>query len=195
MVNVNPLHLLACTLHFFFNKFIYFIYLFLAALGSSLLCTGFLQLRQAGATLRCGARASHCSGFSCCGARALGTQASGVVAHGLQSTGSVVVARVLSSCGSQAQQLWHAGPRVQAQQLWSTGLVALQHVGSSRTRAQTRAPALAGGFLTTAPPRKPLYSSFLKKKRALLSLSTTFCLLSLEIDFFKFNVVQLQLFV
>ena len=37
----------------FFNKFIYFIYLFLAALG-----------------LRCGVRASHCSGFSCCGAQA-----------------------------------------------------------------------------------------------------------------------------
>ena len=36
-----------------------------------------------GATLRCGARASHCSGFSCCGARALGAQALVVVVHGL----------------------------------------------------------------------------------------------------------------
>ena len=35
-----------------------------------------------GATLRCGARASHCGGFSCCGARALGTRASVGVAHG-----------------------------------------------------------------------------------------------------------------
>ena len=34
-------------------------------------------------TLRYGARASHCSGFSCCGARALGAQASVVVARGL----------------------------------------------------------------------------------------------------------------
>ena len=38
---------------------------------------------RAGATLCCGAWASHCSGFSCCGARALGTRASVVVAHGL----------------------------------------------------------------------------------------------------------------
>ena len=47
-------------------------------------------LSLVGATLRCGARASHCSGFSCCGARALGVQA------------SVVVALRLSSCGSRA---------------------------------------------------------------------------------------------
>ena len=37
-------------------------------------------MRRAGATLRCGAWASHCGGFSCCGARALGTQASVAVA-------------------------------------------------------------------------------------------------------------------
>ena len=36
-----------------------------------------------GATLRCGARASHCGGFSCCGAQALGTRASVVAAHRL----------------------------------------------------------------------------------------------------------------
>ena len=40
-------------------------------------------MRRAGTTLHCGARASHCGGFSCCGARALGAQASVVVAHGL----------------------------------------------------------------------------------------------------------------
>ena len=38
--------------------FLIFVYLFLAALG-----------------LRRGVRASHCGGFSCCGARALGTWA------------------------------------------------------------------------------------------------------------------------
>ena len=42
-----------------------------------------------------------------------------------------------SSCGTRAQQLWLMGSRAQAQQLWHTGLVAPQHVGSSRTRAQT----------------------------------------------------------
>ena len=38
--------------------------------------------------LRCGVRASHCGGFSCCGAQALGVRASVVVAHGLSSCGS-----------------------------------------------------------------------------------------------------------
>ena len=38
--------------------------------------------------LHCCARASHCRGFSCCGARALGMWASVVVACGLRSCGS-----------------------------------------------------------------------------------------------------------
>ena len=72
-------------LFLFFCLFIYFwlCWVFVAARGLS-------QLRRAGATLRCDARASHCGGFSCCGARALGAQA------------SVVVVRGLSSCGTQA---------------------------------------------------------------------------------------------
>ena len=60
-----------------------FIYLFIGFVGSSLLHTGFLWLWRAGATLRCGARASHCGGFACCRAQALGAQASEVVVHGL----------------------------------------------------------------------------------------------------------------
>ena len=53
-------------------------------LGSSLLHAGFLHLQRARATLHCGgARASHCGGFSCCRAWAVGTRASVVVAHGL----------------------------------------------------------------------------------------------------------------
>ena len=94
--------------NFFLNKFIY-LFIF-GCTGSLLLCAGFLQLWRAGATLCCGARASHFSGFSCCGARALGVRA------------SVVAARGLNSCGSRAQQLWLAGSRAQAQQLWRTGL-------------------------------------------------------------------------
>ena len=78
---------------FFFNEFIY---LFMAALGLHCCTQAFLQLWRAGATLHCGARASHCSGFSCGGARALGARASVVVVRGLQSTGSVVVAHRLS---------------------------------------------------------------------------------------------------
>ena len=45
------------------------------------------------------------------------------------------------STGSRAQrlqQLQPAGSGAQAQQLWCTGLVALQHVGSSQTRDRTR---------------------------------------------------------
>ena len=73
------------------KKFIYLFSLFIfGRVGSSLLCAGFLQLWRVGATPHCSAWASHCSGFSCCGAPALGARASVVVAHGLQ-------------------QLWHAG--------------------------------------------------------------------------------------
>ena len=88
----------------------------------------FLQLRRAEITLRCGAWASHCGGFSCCGAWALGWAG-------------------FSSCGTLAQQLWLTGSRVQAQQLWRTRSVALQHVGSSRTRDQTRVPCIGRWIL------------------------------------------------
>ena len=54
------------------------------------------------ATLHCGAQASHCGGFSYCGARALGAWASVVVARGLSSCGLQAPERRLSSCGAQA---------------------------------------------------------------------------------------------
>ena len=82
----------------------------------------------------CSAWAFHCDGFSSCGARALGMQASVVVAHGLQSSSSAVVAHRLgcsTACGILVPQ-----PGFQ--------LVSL---------------ALQGRFLTTEPPRelpKPL---------------------------------------
>ena len=53
-----------------------FIYLFIFGwVGSSFLCEGFLQLRQAGAALHRDARASHYRGLSCCGAQAPDAQA------------------------------------------------------------------------------------------------------------------------
>ena len=55
-----------------------------------------------GATLHCGAWASHCGGFSCCGAWALGTRALVVVTRGLSSCGSQALGHRLSSCGAQA---------------------------------------------------------------------------------------------
>ena len=50
----------------------------------------------------CGARASHCGGFSCYGARALGVWASVVVARGLSSCGLRALESRLSSCGTWA---------------------------------------------------------------------------------------------
>ena len=68
-------------IHVFFNMFL-FTYLFLAVLGLHCCAWAFSSCGER-ATLRCGAWVSHCSGFSCCGAQALGTRASVVVSHGL----------------------------------------------------------------------------------------------------------------
>ena len=84
----------------FFKKFIYLIYLFLAALG--LCCCTWAFSSCSKRRLLFIARASHCGGFSCCGARALGTWASVVVAHGLSSCGSRALEHRLSSCGARA---------------------------------------------------------------------------------------------
>ena len=73
--NGERLHLLIVILFIYLSIF--------GCVGSSLLRVGFLYLQRAGAALRCGARASHCGGFSCCGARALGAWTSVVVARGL----------------------------------------------------------------------------------------------------------------
>ena len=89
-----------------------------------------------GATLRCGARASHCGGFSCCIAWALGTGASVVVARRLSSCGSWALERRLSSCGARASLL---------RGTWDLPGPGMEPVS----------PVLAGGFLTTAPPGKP----------------------------------------
>ena len=98
---------------------LFFFFFFFDWVGSSLLRTGFLQLRQAGAILHCSAWASPCSCFSCCGARALGTRASVVV-----------------------------------------GLVAPQHVGSSRTRAQNRVPCIGRWILNHCATREVLKHHF-----------------------------------
>ena len=55
-------------------------FFFLAALGLCCCMRAFSSCREWGVTLRCGARASHCGGFSCFGAQALGTRASVAVA-------------------------------------------------------------------------------------------------------------------
>ena len=80
---------------------------------------------------------------------------------------SVVAARGLSSCSTQAQQLWLTGSRAQAQQLWHTDLVAPQHVGDlPRPGIEPLSPALEDGFLTTVPPGKsPCILKYLPEKK------------------------------
>ena len=74
-----------------------------------------------------------------------------------------------SSCGMRAQQLWLTGSRAQAQQLWRTGLVAPQHVGSSRTRHPTRVPCIGRRTLNYCATREArrlyAFDSFLEMKR------------------------------
>ena len=67
--------LMAATGWGFFVLFIYLFIFIFSCVGSSFLCEGFLQLRQAGATLHRGARASHYRGLACCGAQAPDAQA------------------------------------------------------------------------------------------------------------------------
>ena len=67
-----------------FLKNYLFIYLFIfGCVGSSFLCEGFLQVRQVGAALHGGARASHYRGLSCCGAQAPDAQAQQLWVTGL----------------------------------------------------------------------------------------------------------------
>ena len=88
---------------FFLNLFIFWVrWVFIAVCGLSLVVAR-------GPTLQCSARASHCGGFSCCGARALGAQASVVVVF----VSSVVVAPGLScsmACGIFPDQGWNRCP-------------------------------------------------------------------------------------
>ena len=80
---------------FYFILFYFWLHwVFIAARGLSLVAAS-------GPTLCCGARASHCGGFSCCRAWALGARASEVAAHRLGSCGSQALERRLSSCGAQ----------------------------------------------------------------------------------------------
>ena len=129
---LNP-HSVSC-LPFFINLFILFI-LFWAVLGLRCYTRAFSSCREQG-LLFIAARASHCSGFFCCGAWALGAQASVVVARGLRSCGSGALECRLSSCGTRAYLL---------RSMWDLPGPGLEPMS----------PALAGVFLTTAPPGEP----------------------------------------
>ena len=119
--------MLVTKLFSFFILF-YFVYLSLAALGLRCCTRAFSSCSEWG-LLFVAVRGSHCSGFSCCGARALGA--------GFSSCSSRALERRLSSCGARASLL-HG--------MWDLPGPGLEPMF----------PALAGGFLTTAPPGKSL---------------------------------------
>ena len=135
----------------FFLKNYLFIYLFIfGCIGSSLLRVGFSLVAASG-----GYSSLWCTGFSLQWLLLLWSMGSRSV--GFSSCGSWALERRLSSCGARAQLLcgmWdHPGP-------------ALKPVS----------PALAGRFLTTAPPGKPMDNFYLyfkihirKKKKTLMS--------------------------
>ena len=77
-------------------------YVCMAALGLHCCPWAFAGCSEWGATRHCGAQPPHCSGFSCCRARALGLRAAVVAALRLSSCGSRAQSTGLSSCGAQA---------------------------------------------------------------------------------------------
>ena len=115
----------------------------------------------------CGAWASHCGGYSCCGA-----------------TGS-------RACG--LQQLWLSDSRARAQELWYTVLIARGMWNLPRSGIEPVSPALAGGFFTTELPGKP-HSEYNTQKPSYFVSKELFLLASL-IFFpfltFYFEIIQI----
>ena len=96
----NPL-VRMMTFFFFLIYLLYLFFKFLAVLGLRCCAQAFCSCDERG-LLCCSERASHCGGFSCCGAPALGPRASVVVACGLSSCGLRTLERRLSSCDARA---------------------------------------------------------------------------------------------
>ena len=119
-------------------------YLFCLGCGGSLLLRGlfsrcdeqglFSHCDERGLFSSCDVQASHCRGFSRCGAQAPGLRylqrvGSVVVAPGLQSTGSVTVAHRLgccAACGISPDQVSNPGVLH-----WQADSLPLSHQGSS----------------------------------------------------------------
>ena len=150
---------LVCLFIYLFILFIYFWlhWVSIAAHGlslvaasggySSLRCTGFFLIAVASLVVEHRLQAHGLQQLQHVGSvvAARGpqsTRASVVVAHGLSCCGSWALERRLSSCGARAQLL---------RGMWDLPGPGLQPVS----------PALAGGFLTTAPPGKLSPQSFL----------------------------------
>ena len=132
---INSNIILLDFLGFFF--FYSFIYLFIfGCAGSSLLRGPFSSCGEWGLVSSCGVQSSHCSGFSCWGAHALGRLG-------------------FSSCSS-----WALGHRLS--RWWAQGLVALLLVRSFKIRDCTCDSCMTGGFFTTEISGKPLEFSICK---------------------------------
>ena len=71
----------------------------------------------------------------------------------LRSTGSRLVG--FSGCGTRAQYLWLVVSRAQASVVVVHGLLLCGMWDLPGPGLKPVSPALAGGFLTTAPPGKP----------------------------------------
>ena len=135
----------------FFKETFKKIYIFLAVLGLHCCAQAFSSCSKQGLLFVVVRGLLIAVACLCCGARALGTQASVFMARGLSSCGSRALQRRLSSCGAQAQLL-HG--------MWDLPGPGLEPMS----------PAQADGFLTTAPPGKPPNIVFLKLFFLLLSL-------------------------
>ena len=122
-------------IYFYFILFLKYIYLFLAALGLRCCAQAFSSCSERGLlfVLVHGLLIEVAS--LCWGAWALGARASVVMAHRLSSCVSPALERRLSSCGTRASLL---------RGIWDL----------PRPGLEPMSPALAGGFLTTAPPGK-----------------------------------------
>ena len=71
--------------------------------GSSLVQWVFSSCEEWGLLSTCSAQSSHCGGFSCFGAQALGTWAAVIVGHGLSSCDFLALGHTaFSKCSSRA---------------------------------------------------------------------------------------------
>ena len=111
-----------------FHSFYLFIYLFIFGCIGSLLLGSGFLLLQRAGAIHCCSTWASHCGGFSC-CGALGSRRAG-----------------FSSCGTRAQQLW------------CTGLAALRHVGSSRTKTRTRVPCIGRLILNHCTTREALHS-------------------------------------
>ena len=131
---------LICIIWLLISPHIYFFFL-MTALGLHCCVHTFSGCCSWGLFFSCDAPDSHCAGFSCCEARALGMHASVVVACGLGSCGSQASEHRLSSFGAWAQ-LSHG--------IWDLLGPGIKHMS----------PVLTSGFFTTKPQGNPWVYTF-----------------------------------